>query len=214
MMSRADNTLNTLQSILCDTASITKTSDTIFAGTRPEKSMDLKTLIYQRRHCRVNLERKKLSKAIFKLARQELRVWRTMWADHLLHKFRNTKHLQKVNIDPIQSRACPIDDADFADFLENLFERPLGEVDRAWDYSLMDIPLFGMDDFKKALAELSNLRCCDDDGVIAEMIKYSNEEMRVDILKTSTLYSILANLQRIGIIQFFGCCQKTETRRS
>ena len=26
---------------------------------------------------------------------------------NLLHTFRNTKHLQKINVDPIQSRACP-----------------------------------------------------------------------------------------------------------
>ena len=66
-----------------------------------------------------------------------------------INKFRNAKHLQKINIDPTQSKACPIDDADFADFLENLFERPAEEIDREWNYPLVTIPLFIMDDLKK-----------------------------------------------------------------
>ena len=178
-----DCALDDLQSILRDAATITKSSDADPSGVRPEKSMALKTLIYQRRHSRIHSERKRLSKDIFKFARQELRKWRTMWADRLLNKFRNTKHLQKINIDPIQSKACPIDDADFADFLENLFEPPAEEIDREWNYALVTIPLFVMDDLKKALTQLSNLRCCDNDGITAEMIKYSSDAMKTEILK-------------------------------
>ena len=106
-MQRECHTLADVQSILRDAASVTKSSDEVPNGGRPEKSMALKTLIYQRRHSSDNSERKRLSKAIYKMSRQELRKWRTIWADHLLHKFRNTKHLQKINIDPIKSRACP-----------------------------------------------------------------------------------------------------------
>ena len=91
--------------------------------------MALRTLIYQRRHCRDNLERRNLSKAISKVSRQELRRWRTLWADHLLQRFRNTKYLQKVNIDPIQNKACPIDDDSFADFLENYMKPLLKKLD-------------------------------------------------------------------------------------
>ena len=46
----------------------------------------------------------------------------------------------------------------------------------------MNIPLFVMDELKKALGQLSNLRCCDDDGITAEMIKYSSETMKIEIL--------------------------------
>ena len=176
------NTLNDLQSMLRDAAPITKSNDEVPGSARPKKSIELKTLIYQRRHCRINLERKRLSKAIFKLARQELRTWRTMWADCLLTKFRNTKHLQKINIDPIQSQACPIDDADFAEFLEQLFEAPPEDIERAWNYPLVSIPLFVMGDLDKALSQLSNLRCCDEDGITAEMIKYNSDGMKAAIL--------------------------------
>lgn len=118
-MQRGCHTLGDVESILKDAALITNSSDQACGGKRPEKSMELKTLIYQRRHCNDNLERRRLSKAIFKLSRQELRKWRTMWADYLLRKFRNTKHLQKINVDPIQKRACPIDDDSFADFFRD-----------------------------------------------------------------------------------------------
>ena len=57
---------------LRNAASITTSSEQVPSGTRPEKSMALKTLIYQRRHCRIHSERKRLSKDIFNLARQEL----------------------------------------------------------------------------------------------------------------------------------------------
>ena len=118
--------LNNLQDMQRDAASITNLNDQGPNGTRPEKSMALKTLIYQRRHCRINSQRKQLSKDILKLARQELRKWRTMWANYLLEKFRNTKYLQKVNIDPIHSTTCPIDDDDFADFFGAVICRPSG----------------------------------------------------------------------------------------
>ena len=119
--------------ILRDAASITTSSGQAFGGGKPEKSMALKTLIYQRRHCRIKLERRQFSKDIFKLARQELRKWRTMWANHLLDKFRNTKHLQKINIDPVQSKACPIDGVEFFGILEHLLSPPPEEVDREWN---------------------------------------------------------------------------------
>ena len=40
-----------------------------------------------------------------------------------------------------------------------------------------------MEDLKKALTQLSNLRCCDNEGITAEMIKYSSDEMKTEILK-------------------------------
>ena len=73
-----NNSLDDLQSILRDAATMTKSSDEVSRGVRPEKSMYLETLIYQRRHYRINSERQRLSKSIFKVARQELRKWRTM----------------------------------------------------------------------------------------------------------------------------------------
>ena len=59
-----------------------------------------------------------LSKQIYKIARKELRAWRTLWSEHLLQRFRNTKYLQKVMVDPIQSSACPIEVENLTEFLE------------------------------------------------------------------------------------------------
>ena len=87
-----------------------------------------------------------------KTSRQELRKWRTLWADFLLEKSRNTKHLQKINIDPIKRKACPIDDDDdFADFLQTLYAAPSEETQREWNYDLSIIPPFSIIDLEKAL---------------------------------------------------------------
>ena len=95
---------------------------------RPEQSPELKSLIRQRRAARENPERRQLSKAIAKQARKELRSWRTLWANHLLERLKNTKFLQKINVDPVKSVACPVDSSDFAVFLNNLFTSSSGEV--------------------------------------------------------------------------------------
>ena len=53
LMQRDCHTLGAVQSILRDAASITKSKYGDMYGIRPEKLMVLKTLIYERRHCRV-----------------------------------------------------------------------------------------------------------------------------------------------------------------
>jgi len=106
-----------------------------------------------------------------------------MWAKYLLQKFRNTKHLQKINVDPIQSRAFRINEDYFADFLETLYEAPVEEVPRDWNYDLTNIPLFTAADLEKALTQLANLKCCDEEGIISEMLKYCNYDIKCEMLK-------------------------------
>ena len=88
---------------------------------RPEKSPELLQLLHQRRENRDRHQRQYLSKLIQKKTRQEQRKWRTIWAEHLLGRMRNTKHLQRINSDPVKSHGCPIEPDDFADFLGSLF---------------------------------------------------------------------------------------------
>ena len=80
---------------------------------RPERSRVLLKMIHERRICHDRHERQRLSKSINKQTRKELRAWRTLWADHLLEKFRRTKYLQKINIEPDIGKAYPIDEKDF-----------------------------------------------------------------------------------------------------
>ena len=97
---------------------------------RPEKSNELRNLINRRRSERRPEEMKILSHQILRLARKELRAWRSLWANHLLKKFRNTRFLQKINEDPIQKKHCPIEDDNFAEYLEKLYaeEHPISSM--------------------------------------------------------------------------------------
>ena len=74
-------TLGDVQSILRDATSMLKSANEVPTSNRPEKPIMLKTLIYKRRRCRDQIERKRLSKSILKVSRQELHKWRTMWVE-------------------------------------------------------------------------------------------------------------------------------------
>lgn len=135
---RAMDNLDDLQSIIHDAASFTASSaSTIKNSRRPERSVQLKMLISQRRRCRDRNERLRLSKEIHRVSRQELRAWKSLWADMLLEKFRDTKYFQKINSDPIQSQVCPIDKDEFAGFLKTLYTAEENiDPKRSWDYDL------------------------------------------------------------------------------
>ena len=139
--------------------------------------------MHQRRQERDPVSRRMLSKKIHKQARQELRCWRTLWSEHLLTKFRNTKFIQKVNIDPVKQQACPIESDLFADFLGDLFKSPnLPEVvDRS---TLQNIDPFSLEELNRSLQHLSNLRAADEDGLVAEMLKHGSDLMKDELLKS------------------------------
>lgn len=55
----------------------------------------------------------------------------------------------------------------------------------------MSFPLFTLSDLEKALSQLSNLKCGDEEGIIAEMLKYCSLDIKHEILKhfNTTLHS-------------------------
>ena len=68
---------------------------------RPEKSPELLSLLRQRRQEQNRDQRTNLSRQIQRVARRELRAWRSLWANHLLDQYRNIKFLQRINTGPI-----------------------------------------------------------------------------------------------------------------
>ena len=153
---------------------------------RPEKSKELTDLIQQRKIARCPRLRKVLSKDIQKCARRELRAWRTLWADYLLTKFRNTKFIQKINTDPIQHKSCSIPPNLFRNFLGQLF-RGNSVNDDVYDIDLDDlesIPLFSMEELENGLVHLNNLRAVDECGLCAEMLKVGSDLMKRHLLES------------------------------
>ena len=116
------------------------------------------------------------------MTRSELRKWRTKWAEFLLEKVRNAKLLQKVKIDSVKSHACPIEPDDFASFLGQLYHASNLEFNPDVDI-LQQIPEFILAEMELALKQLSNLRCSDEEGIIAEMLKIASQQMKSKILQ-------------------------------
>ena len=75
-----------------------------------------------------------------------------------MEKFRNTKFLQKINIDPVKSSACSIDPDDFADFLKDIFADSNVDNFETNGANLSRIPSFTDAELEDALKQLSNLR--------------------------------------------------------
>ena len=86
-------------------------------------------------------------------------------------------------MDPVDRKACPIDDASFAHFLGDLFASPTlrDDVDVS---DLRRIPLLSLEEDESSLKNLSNLRAADDDGLCAEMFKYGSLRLKKELLKS------------------------------
>ena len=117
------------------------------------------------------------------MTRRELRSWRSLWTTHLLEKFKNTKFLQKIKTDPIKSHACPVEANDFADFLQSIFQFETPITDDIDEELLLQIKPMTLQELEKALTSLSNLRCADNDGLVAEMLKFGNQDLKIEILR-------------------------------
>ena len=119
---------------------------------RSAQSRELKDLILQRKEASSIQTRKDMSKKIQKQVRKEIRLWKTKWAEYLLLKFMNTKYLQKINISPIRSAACPIDSEAFASFLEELFSNEVHLIASDDEkMKIQDIPPFQFEELERVL---------------------------------------------------------------
>ena len=83
------------------------------------------------------------------------------------------------------SSACPVDAETFKDFIGTIFASATPLVGTADLESIRSIPRFSIEELNDALAKLSNLRCEDDDGVVAEMLKYANDKLKEELLRNS-----------------------------
>ena len=150
---------------------------------RSFQSLALKDLILQRKETNDVNNRKVLSKQIHRQARKELRQWKSKWAEYLLTKFENTKHLQKIMKAPIQSSACPIDKEAFGSFLGSLFSSPNPLLPNDADKMMIrSIQSFTLEELETVLKGMKNLKSADDEGIVIEMIKYANETFKIALI--------------------------------
>ena len=101
-----------------------------------------------------------------------------------MERFENSKFLQKIKIAPVQSSVCPIDSKEFAKFFGTFFSSsfvltPNDEDKRA----IQHIPPFRLEELDIALKGMANLRGTDEDGIVAEMIKYSSISFKENLLR-------------------------------
>ena len=91
-------------------------------------SEDIQELIVKRR-VSTGHERKELSKQIFQIIRKRMRVYKDAHTEQILGKFKDFKSLDKIYRLLIKHEYRDhIDDQDFADNLESLFQSASNEI--------------------------------------------------------------------------------------
>ena len=112
------------------------------------------------------------------MSRRELRTWRTLCVNHVLEKFRNTKFLQKINVDPVKFKVYQVDPEAFVSFLQDIFSSSVSSVLESDLIMISSIRPFSADELDIGLKQLSNLRYEDENGPITEMIKYGSAKLK------------------------------------
>ena len=90
--------------------------------------------------------------------------------------------MQKFDIDPIKKKACPLDAEDFHIFLKELFMSEFQDGAQPDLSILKEIPEITFKELEKALQSIANMRCADNEGIVAEMIKYGSRSRKDCIL--------------------------------
>ena len=175
---------------------------------RPWDTDLLRQLRVQRRSTICPLERKQVSKKIWRLTRDELRKYRTSQAEQKLAEFSNLEVLQKLHLCPIQkSHTIGPDLEACANLLQQVYT---SDQDTKYAESFT-IPLFTEQELKYGLKRMQKGRCADTDGISLEMFLYSGEENQ------QTLLECLNNVLVGGVIPsswrntFFTLLQQLET---
>ena len=88
----------------------------------------------------------------------------------------------RINSAPKTFLSCPIDAADFANFLRDIFSSNHPDYDELPQHLLATIPKFSLDDLKNDLQKIANLRCADENGIVIEIIKHGSNQLKWHIL--------------------------------
>ena len=58
-----------------------------------------------------------------------MRKWKNLYTEYLLNKMRNTKLLQRIDVEPVKGTTCSADPNDFIKFWAKIFDAPSCEED-------------------------------------------------------------------------------------
>ena len=173
------NTLPDLEKELFDIASGCE-KKVVNYGERPWDLNELKFLRAQRRSATCPEVRKKVSKAIWRLTRYQLRKHRTSEAEKKLIEFSNLEILQTAHLYPIKKKhtigpnleAC-------AHLLKQVYTS-----DNTFEYSSScNVPTFTTNELETALRKMRKGRCADKDGIVLEIFLHSGKH-HLDLLLT------------------------------
>ena len=139
---------------------------------RPWEIDELRELRVQRRIALDPSDRKRLSKQIWRLTRNELRKYRTKKAEDKLIEFSSLEALKKLHLCPIQKthtigpdlQAC-------ANLLQQVYTSD-HETKYAEGFT---VPLFTIQELHYSLKHMRKGRCADSDGIVLEMFLYGGE---------------------------------------
>ena len=143
---------------------------------KPWLSARVQELIANRRATRNSAERARISKDIRKETRKGMRQYQTRVTEIVLQRFRGLDRIEHVRRQPV-IRSSPMEFVKperFADYFEDVYassHEPL-LVDRA---ALAEVPPFTAEEIKRAACHMSNAKCADEAGVVAEMVKHGSD---------------------------------------
>ena len=140
---------------------------------RPWDSAELQNLRYMRRNAGSTEERKRISKLIWRLTRDGLRVYRTKQATDKLNEFRKLESLQKLHMYPItKTHTAGPNLESCAKLLQKVFTT---DKQREYETNYSVMP-FSLEELEFALKRMRKGRCHDKDGFFLEMFLYFGSE--------------------------------------
>ena len=147
---------------------------------RPWDSAELQRLRAQRKSATTALERKEVSKRIWRLTRSQLRVYRTQEAEKKLTEFSKLESLQKLHLYPIKKKhTCGPNLEKCAELLKHVYT-----IETESNYAKhSSIPLFTYNEFEQAIRKMKKGRCADKLCIYLEMFVH-NGKASLEVLLT------------------------------
>ena len=138
-------------------------------------SLELMKLRRQRKKSQSPEERRMLSKRIFKLSRQELRVRKTSSIQQTPEEFKDLVRLGDASRQPIRRKAKEGPDFDkCAELLAEVYRSSQDQVPEDAT-TRVPIPVCTLEELCKVVSRMSKRKCADRAGIIAEMFLYGGD---------------------------------------
>ena len=172
----------------------------------PWMTYEIHDLIQTRRREKNKMRRKMLSKAIQKKTKQAIRKWKDNEIERISDDFKDLNRFERIGIEKKSAEDHnQLSDDDFAQMLQEIFKDDHDDINAGnipEVECMQDIPKFDLEELERALSKFTNGKSADKHGIVMEMLKYGNDNLKMHIV--SSFYDILAgNFIEISWLHIF-----------